>query len=271
MIRVSDCGEDTSIAEATGFVWESKGKWYLVTNLHNLTGWNFVEKKSLSPVGACPTHLDIYFGAYYPSDPKNALSSGGFLYGRRGFRLALTDENGPLWLVHPLHGEEVDVATLEICLTPDSDNIASLGIVKFSTIPANMHDWVNFAPAAGDDAFVLGYPRGMNSKGLPIWKRASIATEPDIDVDDLPKILIDTATRQGMSGSPVIVVRKGLTNPSGSFADDSILGESMNFLGVYSGRIGEDPLGVQLGVVWKSAVIDEIIDGERNGKFPWDS
>ena len=53
------------------------------------------------------------------------------------------------------------------------------------------------------DVFVLGYPRGISGgRGFPI----SIATEPKIDLDGVPKLLIDTATREGMSGGPVIAV-----------------------------------------------------------------
>ena len=52
---------------------------------------------------------------------------------------------------------------------------------------------------------VLGFPMNLSHEEiLPIWKRASVATEPDIPHDNLPVFLIDTATREGMSGAPVI-------------------------------------------------------------------
>ena len=100
------------------------------------------------------------------------------------------------------------------------------------------------------------YPRGLDGGNeLAIWKRASIASEPKHDIDGLPKLLIDTATRQGMSGSPVIVRRRGMTVPRGvqrvpgKLTGQELIGESDTFLGVYSGRIGDDPMGVQLGIV----------------------
>jgi hypothetical protein len=66
------------------------------------------------------------------------------------------------------------------------------------------------------DAFVLGYPRGMSGGGhFPVWKRATIATEPDIDLDGLPRFYIDTATREGMSGSPVYAQEVGYWLPEG--------------------------------------------------------
>jgi hypothetical protein len=34
--------------------------------------------------------------------------------------------------------------------------------------------------AVGMDAFILGYPRGIGAGIFPIWKRASIASEPNV-------------------------------------------------------------------------------------------
>lgn len=70
------------------------------------------------------------------------------------------------------------------------------------------------------DVFVLGYPKGISGGGeFPIWKRASIATEPDIQLGTLPKMLVDTATREGMLGAPVIAVaRRGVLEPEARLA-----------------------------------------------------
>jgi len=52
---------------------------------------------------------------------------------------------------------------------------------------------------------VLGYPEGMIGPGRsPIWKRGSMASEPKYNWRDKPGFLIDTATRNGMSGAPVV-------------------------------------------------------------------
>ena len=63
--------------------------------------------------------------------------------------------------------------------------------------------------SVGSEVFVLGFPRGLRTQSnFPIWKRGTIATEPAIPRDDgAPLILIDAATRKGMSGSPVCVFR----------------------------------------------------------------
>jgi len=124
-------------------------------------------------------------------------------------------------------------------------------------------------PYVGMDCFVIGYPKGLKTKGwLPIWKRASIASDPDIKNLNEPVILIDTATRKGMSGSPVVMRHDGLYSPSGKFDSTSILGSVSNFLGVYSGRTDDDELGVQIGRVWKAGLIDEVFSNSELGLNP---
>ena len=51
---------------------------------------------------------------------------------------------------------------------------------------------------------------------------------------------------------------------------ESIFGTAETFLGVYSGRLGDDALGAQLGLVWKASVIDEIVRGGTRGKTPFE-
>jgi hypothetical protein len=59
--------------------------------------------------------------------------------------------------------------------------------------------------SASQEVFVVGFPFGMIANApAPIWKRGSIALDPTFDPEGLPKMLVDTATRPGMSGSVVI-------------------------------------------------------------------
>jgi len=145
----------------------------------------------------------------------------------------------PLWLQHNKFGSSVDIAILR--LQPDD---------RFTFVPINEQDEpppYEFGPMVGKDVFVLGYPFGKLSLRLslfPIWKRASIASELAYQVEERPMFLVDTATKSGMSGSPVVYVA----------------GEFQQFMGVYSGRYGGDDLrDVQLGRVWRSSLIKEII------------
>ena len=70
---------------------------------------------------------------------------------------------------------------------------------------------------------------------LPIWKRGSIASEPELPADDLPLFLVDSNTYKGMSGSPVYARTIGgyLSKQHEVF---QMAARSTRFLGVYSGR-----------------------------------
>ena len=93
----------------------------------------------------------------------------------------------PIWLQHAAHGHNLDIVAIPV----DIPQIAEIHTI----------DQVNTAPklrlTVSRDVFILGYPKGISGgRGFPIWKRASIATEPDINLDGLPKLLVDTATRE---------------------------------------------------------------------------
>ncbi len=70
---------------------------------------------------------------------------------------------------------------------------------------------------------------------------------------------LDTATREGMSGSPVIQYRRRAVSFIGNHGQTDFHAQ---FVGIYSGRIiPRDFFEAQLGKVWKADCIDEIIDG----------
>ncbi|AMO70941.1 hypothetical protein AZE99_02895 [Sphingorhabdus sp. M41] len=200
--------------------------------------------------------------------------------GRRAANASLFDKNGaPEWLVHPEYFERVDVAIIELSDDSLSTFLAHHSALRLATDPINKLDWFDFEPAVGDEAFVLGFPLSLNrGHGFPLWKRATIATEPSFNISDLPLTLFDTATRRGMSGSPVFLRRSGLTYPRGvtppqnSIGGDAVLGEVNCFYGIYSGRIIDVDLNeednefqAQLGRVWKASVIQEILAGGAKG------
>lgn len=111
----------------------------------------------------------------------------------------------PIWLEHPEYGKNVDVVAIPISSIHDDVDITSVNEIPETS---------DFMVQVAQDVFVLGYPKGIDGgKNFPIWKRASIATEPDLDYDEFPRFLIDTATREGMSGAPVIAYGNG-TYPS---------------------------------------------------------
>jgi hypothetical protein len=168
-----------------------------------------------------------------------------------GVQVDLYDSDGrPDWFEHPTLGARVDAVALTIDL-PGEVRPYPINCGEFEAVPLE----------PGLDVYLLGYPKGMTGGGLfPIWKRGSIATEPDIDVDNLPKVLIDTATREGMSGAPVVAQIVGCWAPEGAtHADQNVIGRGRRILGLYSGRVGDDEFRAQLGTVWKLDALVEIM------------
>ena len=112
-----------------------------------------------------------------------------------------------------------------------------------------------------DPLSIVGFPFGRAAGGvLPIWTQGTVASEPDVDFDDLPVLLVDSRTRPGHSGSPVIAHR---TAGSYQTTDGLMLGAPSltEFFGVYSGRINDES---DLGMVWKASVVVQLLrDGTR--------
>jgi len=109
------------------------------------------------------------------------------------------------------------------------------------------------------EVFVVGFPFYVHEglKGAATWTRGSIATEPTLNYEDLPCMLLDARTRQGQSGSPVVHHRKiGIpVQQEGPFyiSRDELLG-------VYSGRVNDES---DLGFMWRPDAIREVIDGQK--------
>ncbi|MDB5973667.1 MAG: hypothetical protein JWR07_427 [Nevskia sp.] len=238
---------DTVLSSGTGFIYERHGSRYLITNWHNVAGRNPIDGKCLSDTLAIPDILSTLFRT------KDSIGACQREY------LPLYSDNEmqiPTWLSHPKHGNKIDVVALPLPSTITE---------RYQLFPINNVEFDSaYKTEVADDAFVIGYPfSDITHLQLPIWKRASVASEPDVDLDQLPKMLIDTATRSGLSGSPVVMQRVGIHGAAGGkLTGSEVIGRIRNFVGIYSGRVGIDETKAQLGVVWKARVIDEIIDGE---------
>lgn len=242
---------DIVFSTATGFIFICNDKYYLVTNWHNVTGRNPETGEPLSEKHAGIPNIFLTYIRINNGNGQAKLEKI-FLY---------EDEEmtKPKWLIHPDHKEKIDVVAIELNSNEE---------LVYSAI--NESDFNNhIPPEVGDDCFIIGYPfEDFRYLGLPIWKRASISTEPTVNEDQLPKILVDTATRPGLSGSPVIYQRTGVHNmTNGLLSKNTLIGRIRGFLGVYSGRIGKGEIHAQLGIVWKSKVIEEIIIGQTRGNI----
>ena len=233
---------DTDLSVGTGFIWEHAGKHFLITNWHNVSGRDVFTKKHLSKTAGEPNRLALWLNVA----GKLGVKAEAFLPIRDGY-------GAPLWLVHPKMGNDADVVAMPLPPIPEAD-----------MYPINRMQNDPMTVRVGADVFVLGYPYGLGPGGLPIWKRGSIASEPMLVSPEQPYILVDTASRPGMSGSPVIA----RTNGSYTDANGNMMmtgGLPTRFVGIYSGRmVAPDPLDAQLGLVWPEALIREIVAGGVN-------
>lgn len=233
---------------ATCFFSRCDEKLFLVTNWHVVSGKDADTRELLSPkTGAVPNKLRIYL----PQEDENghlAFSQDSF------FELSLFRPDGEkVWYEMERENGMIDVVVIPI------DEEIHLFHLPIETAEEPFNE--NTKIEIGEEIFVVGFPFGQIGGPIPIWKRASVASEPDFDINDMPYFYADTATRKGMSGSPAIIYKKR----SMTLVDKGEGKFSRHFtklIGVYSGRIGTGSGtegDAQLGRIWKADIIKTII------------
>ena len=254
-LRVDPVFESSILGNASAFFYALNKRTFLITNWHVVSGRNPAGRAPLLSNAAIPDSLKLHI----PIDTsREGVKSMGW---KEGLLPLYVDESrtSPVWFVHPVHREAVDVVAIPL------DGLSDTMLLAANDKGLDLDD-LDLYPSL--DVYVVGFPRAMfGGARLPIWKRGSIATEPDFDIDGLPKFLIDTATREGMSGAPVYAQEVGTWMPRGVTDPGArIIGKGRMFVGVYSGRIGaENEFKAQLGIVWKASVINEIISAAQRG------
>lgn len=244
-------GEQLSVA--TGFFYQHNSGLFLITNYHVVSGRHPGTGENLNSMGLRPDSLVIGVPTSIGERNESGAEMVRWIWGT----LPLYTNNEitkPIWTEHPEFGSRFDAVAIPL------SGIENTRIIAANADSLHLEN-IRLYPSL--EAFVLGYPRGMGGGGhFPIWKRATIATEPDIDLDGLPKFYIDTATREGMSGSPVYAQEVGYWLPEGeSDQNKASIGKGRRFVGVYSGRLGaEDEFKAQLGIVWKESGLITLIE-----------
>ncbi|HVW24140.1 MAG TPA: trypsin-like peptidase domain-containing protein [Polyangiaceae bacterium] len=242
--------EDVPLSTATGFVvTSSTGQNFLITNWHVVSGRHVETREPLHSSAGVPNRLVILHnleGSVGDWTPKSEQ---------------LYDGGAPRWLEHPEHGSKVDVIALPL---RDVDGIRMLpysyaGAVGHdaATLPAPM----KWGPS--DFVNIVGFPFGLTGGGaLAIWVQGAVATEPDIPFRGLPRFLIDSRTRPGQSGSPVVFYKRNgwITLMNGR--PYMIHNPFSLLLGVYSGRISSES---DLGFVWNVSALAAIVERGRPG------
>ena len=221
------------LATGTGFIYRIDHRYVLVTARHNLTGRYPDANQTISKTGGVPNEvfiegyyyratIPLYAGANDPNDPHDCPA---------------------VFRQHPSD------PTMDIAVLPfTSPN-------EWATLDASFFSERQYIKlAVTQTCFVVGYPYGLVDRPdpyhvLPIYKTANIASEPYIDFQGKPIVVIDVTTRPGMSGSPVIV-------------QEPHFGMTRNrLLGIYTGRFpglkeGDDSA---LGIVYNRRAIQEVL------------
>ena len=250
-----------NLGHATAFFYENQNtQLFLITNWHVVAGRE-PSNPSESKTGAVPLVLRLKL--HKRQGPIGGQSTIVVTdIDEVDIPINSPDGNEPRWLEHPSHRLKVDLVAI-----PLEEHSDIKERYQFNVLNNFPHFVPNYVPEAMDSVFVIGYPWGISATlerggGIPVYKRGSIASDPVIDYRRLPSLLIDCRTSTAMSGSPVIVSHNGIWNPEGKLTADTIIGTSIRFLGVYSGRLmgsNNDEIS-DIGIVWKESALREITE-----------
>ena len=238
LIKMRFNGQELSTG--TGFVADTAIGPVLVTNRHNVTGRRNDDGTLLSKTGAVPNEIVIVHNRV--SAIKDAV--GGWVEHVE----PLFDDEKPRWREHPWLGPKADFVALPLT---QLENVRLL--------PYNFSlDGIQIPIAPAQPVSVIGFPFGITAGGsLGVWATGFIASEPEVNYNDLPILLIDCRTRQGQSGSPVIAFRSAgtvmNTDRGVGYSDLTMY----RIIGIYSGRINDQS---DIGIVWKASAIVELLD-----------
>lgn len=225
---------DQALATGTAFVCNSKRGPVLITNWHNVAGRNPATKKPLSPTAAIPDAVKIVHNCTTALG-RWVVKTESLLTGGK-----------PRWVEHPSLGDKADIVALPL---------TDLADVQLYPYEPSGGPAIAVNPA--ESVSVVGFPFGIQAGGsLAVWATGFVASEPDIDFNNLPLFLIDCRTRPGQSGSAVIAHRNGgaVTMQDGS---TTIFGGPVTkFLGIYSGRMNDQS---DLGIVWKANAVADVV------------
>lgn len=225
------------LAHGTGFIVKTATGLALITSRHQVTGKYQGSGKPISPSGAVPDEIVIHHPL--PFDQQRFVPAWDARVE------PLYDDGNKLWKEHPQHGSRVDVVLLPLTQT---QGVAS--------VPYTIGDGPPIAIQPAETISVVGFPFNIAAGGrFAVWAPGIVASEPDVNFNDLPLFLIDCRTRPGQAGSPVIARRDGVvTLTNGKQVPTN--GPVARFLGIYSGRVHKD---ADIGMVWKASVVHELI------------
>lgn len=225
-----------SLSTGTAFVVNTPSRGpHLITNRHNVTGRHQDTGAPLSKTGGVPSDIVIVHnrkGALGQWVPRSE---------------SLYSNGSPRWIEHPALGAKADFVALPLTQLAD--------VELYPYDPPNPGPDIQVGPA--DTVSVIGFPFGITAGGaFGVWATGFLASEPDVDFNNLPVVLIDCRSRQGQSGSPVLAYRAGGAVAMKNGGSAVFGGPVERFIGIYSGRINPES---DLGIVWKASAIAELL------------
>lgn len=250
-------GNEVLLGRATAFCDTWAGQQYLITNWHNVTGRDPATGQPVALDCVVPSFIRAHFLRLHATENGPAFAPVDTF----PLDIPIRDARDPCWIMHE-SGQVIDVAAVAL---PNDERRYVIPMV-------DVVEEFNPQLEIGEELFILGFPRGLRPIGNPpIWKRASIATEPLWLANEEHCFWVDSATREGMSGSPVIARALSAEDNARHIGNEPLKHDTLivfkkpvALVGVYSGRIGvRDALEAQIGKVWRAAVIQEMLANPR--------
>lgn len=230
VVNLSMLRNDIALASGSGFLWRLADGIGVVTAWHNLSGLHHTTRQVMHPMGAIPNYLRLRITQREPLAFRSFVTP-----------LYLDDEEAkPRWFVHNKAGSYFDIAWVGLSIDrPEA----------FLCINDHFDSFGKGQLQPGGEVLVAGFPHGIGPFGVvPVWKRASIASNMRVPVNGLPRFLVDVAGRQGMSGAFVCGRQSAL--------------EEFKFIGIYTGRAtspGTTRESSDLGFVWWNDIVQETL------------
>ncbi len=214
---------------ATGFIIRPNENYYLITSWQVVSGKNISNLKWLNKKKkVSPNTIKIFYNS---QDSEKCIEKCEKLY---------NSNSSKRYKEFKIGNETVDVVAI-----PLSDTIG-----KIVLSPIEYDDELNFIEIRPTDrVIVLGFPLDIKNRPFfPIWKNGYIASEPYLDFEEKPIVLIDIKGLGGMVGSPVYLMGNRYISKNGK--NQIYFGTSglkSLFFGIYTHDNKND-----IGKVWKS-------------------
>lgn len=270
VVRLQPKFNDQPLGNATGFffygLFDGKPNHWLVTNWHVVSGRNSDHPfQILHTKGALPNALTMT--VFLKSDHPEYRARPDAQLLMQEMTLNLYDDRGKaLWYQHKLKN------ALDVAVMNTGGNLGGAMILGINEV-ALQND---MAIEIGNQVFILGYPLGFSHFiNTPIWKRGSIASEPNLETPESgTRVVIDATTRQGMSGAPVIMRER-----THYVAEDGQIKTHANatrWIGVYASRPNpvrvdgepDEDRRAEVGFFYKMRCVhDAIVEGLRGPDY----